>query len=150
MSDENSQKFDQWGIVEVMGHKKFAGHITEQVIAGSALVRVDVPEVTVQRQRVEYDERGYGKGYVTETKTVGAFTKMVGVGSIYCITPTSEEIARKCATELAKYDSDPIPVTLPVERQLPASTEQPAEEAAVVVGGGDDDDDDDEGGDYPF
>lgn len=148
MSAEEQRTFDSWGVVEVMGHKKFAGHITEQVIAGSALVRVDVPAAVVRISRPQYDERGYAIGYAGTEKTVGAFTKLVGVASIYCITPTTEEVARKCAAELAKYDSDPIPVALPAERQLPASTEQPAEEAALVaVGDNDDDDDDDE---YPF
>lgn len=107
--------FDAWGIVEVMGHKRFAGHITEQQIAGAALVRVDVPEVT--------NRRG---------ETVPEYSKLVGVGSVYCITPTTEEIARKAARELANYDADPLPVYIPEERQLPPSTSS-----------FDDDDDDD-------
>lgn len=97
--------FDAWGIVEVMGHKRFAGHITEQQIAGAALVRVDVPEVT--------NRRG---------ETVSEYSKLIGVGSVYCITPTTEEVARKAARELANYDADPLPVYIPEERQLPAST----------------------------
>jgi hypothetical protein len=120
---EQESKFDQWGVVEVMGHKKFAGHITEQVVAGSALVRVDVPEVVV----VDYNR---------VERTFAPFTKLVGVGSVYAITPTTEEIARAMAKEIAKYDGDPLPVRIPAERQLPASTED-----AVVVGAESDDDD---------
>jgi hypothetical protein len=104
---EQESKFDQWGVVEVMGHKKFAGHITEQVIAGSALVRVDVPEVVaVDYNRVE--------------RTYAPFTKLIGVGSVYAITPTTEEIARRMAVEIARYDGDPLPVRLPESRQLAA------------------------------
>jgi hypothetical protein len=104
---EQESKFDQWGVVEVMGHKKFAGHITEQVIAGSALVRVDVPEVVaLDNNRVE--------------RTYAPFTKLIGVGSVYAITPTTEEIARRMAVEIARYDGDPLPVRLPESRQLAA------------------------------
>jgi hypothetical protein len=122
---EQESKFDQWGVVEVMGHKKFAGHITEQVIAGSALVRVDVPEVVV----VDYNR---------VERSFAPFTKLIGVSSVYAITPTTEEIARAMATQIAKYDGDPLPVRIPAERQLPASTD----DDAVVVGAGRDDDDD--------
>jgi hypothetical protein len=105
--DQTPEKFDQWGIVEVMGHKQFAGHITEQVIAGSALVRVDVPAVT----------SGGGTEY-------NAFTKLIGVGSIYCITPTTEEIARKAARAMAGDDAA-LPVYIPEDRQIPARVPVP-------------------------
>ena len=103
---EQDSKFDQWGVVEVMGHKKFAGHITEQVIAGSALIRIDVPEVAV------VDWRGENE------RTYAAYTKLVGVASVYAITPTTEEIARAMAKEIARYDGDPLPVQIPQERRL--------------------------------
>lgn len=69
-------KFEQWAIVDVMGHQRFVGHVTEQVIAGTGFVRVDVPE----------------------TDKTPAWTKLVGTASIYSITPVSEAIARKLAT----------------------------------------------------
>lgn len=122
---EQTEKFDSWGIAEVMGHKKFAGRITEQTIAGSALVRVDVPAVTTARG-----------------KAVPEYSKLIGVASIYCITPTTEEVARKAAAALAQYESDPLPVYIPEERQLAAP---------ATVGGADEDDfsiDDDD--DKPF
>ena len=125
MDQQTSEKFNSWGIVEVMGHKKFAGHITEQPIAGSALVRVDVPEVTVK-----------GRDYEI---VVPAFSKLIGAGSIYCITPTTEEIARRCAVEIARFDSDPIPVRLPAERQLAASVPSHGDENDFDDLGDDDD-----------
>jgi hypothetical protein len=36
--------FKTWAIVEVMGHQTFAGFVQEQVIAGTAMLRIDVPE----------------------------------------------------------------------------------------------------------
>lgn len=117
--EQTAEKFDQWGIVEVMGHKRFAGRITEQQIAGAALVRVDVP--AVERRDVQYN----------------AFTKLIGVASIYCITPTTEEVARKAAAVMAD-EGAAMPVYIPEERQIPASVPSHADPASY-----DDEDDDD-------
>jgi hypothetical protein len=83
-------------------------------------VRVDVPET-------DQADRGTTKPY----------TKLIGVGSIYCITPTTEEVARRCAQQLERYNN-PIPVELPVERRLTAGVTSDAE---MAEGDGDGDDD---------
>ena len=100
---ENTQPLETWAIVEVMGHKKFAGFVSEQTIGGAALIRVDVPETTQPNEIL--------------TK---AYSKLIGVGSIYCITPCTEEVARACAQALERWN-DPIPVDLPKPRLIPAS-----------------------------
>lgn len=61
-----------WAVVEVMGHSTYAGYVTEQTVASQSFVRIDVPAV---------DERA-------------AFTKLLGAGSIFSITPCEEQIAR--------------------------------------------------------
>jgi hypothetical protein len=38
-----SEKFEAWGLVELMGHQRTAGRISEETIGGSNLLRVDVP-----------------------------------------------------------------------------------------------------------
>jgi hypothetical protein len=68
MSDEN--KFDLWAVVELFGHQRIAGRVTEQVIAGQGFIRVDVPATGDQ---------------------IG-FTRMFGPGAIYSIIPTMQEI----------------------------------------------------------
>lgn len=68
--------FNCWAVVEVMGHKQFAGLVTEQEVGGTSFVRIDVPEV---------------EGHP-------AFTKLFGAASIYCITPTTEDIAKAVAS----------------------------------------------------
>ena len=65
-------KFDEWAIVEVMGHSQFAGKTTEQQIAGTGFIRVDVPA----------------------SKGKPAFTKLLGTSSIFAITPCTEQTAR--------------------------------------------------------
>lgn len=100
MSD---QTFEGWAIVEMLGHKKLAGKVSEQQLAGSALVRVDVPAT-------EHPMHTNGFTAIASTEKPG-YTKFIGVGSIYCITPCTEEIARAAATQLERWN-DPIPVQL--------------------------------------
>lgn len=70
--------FDLWCIVELFGHQKVAGKCTEQNIAGSNMLRVDVPE----------------------TKAQGSFTRFYGSAAIYAIHPVTEEIVKSQANSL--------------------------------------------------
>ncbi|MCZ2077879.1 MAG: hypothetical protein LC130_23110 [Bryobacterales bacterium] len=56
-------------IVELMGHNRIAGMVSEQELGGTKFVRVDVPAVE--------GEPG--------------FTKLFGSAAIYAVTPTDEE-----------------------------------------------------------
>ena len=75
---EMTEKFETWAIIELFGHNQIAGKCTEQNIAGSNMLRVDVPE----------------------TDAHPAFTRFLGNGSIYAINPVTEEIARHWAKSL--------------------------------------------------
>lgn len=75
--------FEHWCIVELMGHQRIAGKVTEQNLFGSALMRVDVPEI---------DGRA-------------GFTKFYGATAIYAVTPVEERVA----VALAKsFDVRPV------------------------------------------
>lgn len=89
MQENNLLEKDTWAVVEVMGHNTFAGKVSEYVIGGTAFIRVDVPEIA---EKVEVQ---HGSEYTYPT--VPAFTKLIGAGSIYAITPCSEVIAREIA-----------------------------------------------------
>lgn len=104
---EQPAPLDCWAIVEVMGHKRFAGHVTEQLFGSASLIRVDVP-ATEQPAR-------YGR----EAYTTAEYSKLIGLASIYCITPCTEEVARRAAAVI-ECSNDPIPVAIPPERQLAA------------------------------
>lgn len=88
-----SEKFESWGVVEVMGHQRFAGWISEQSIGGASFVRVDVPEVPAVAHR----------GYTQDA--IPAYTKLFGGASIYAITPCTEEVARRA---VANFCSRPL------------------------------------------
>lgn len=73
----SKEKFESWGIVEIMGHAQVAGKISEEVIAGATLLRVDIP------QNIEGE---------AEFRT-----EYVGGNSIYRMRITTEEVARAIA-----------------------------------------------------
>lgn len=75
---ETTQKFEAWCLVELFGHAKIAGKCTEQNIAGTNLLRVDVPETDKQP----------------------AFTRFFGAGAIYAINPIDEATAKMFAQNL--------------------------------------------------
>ena len=73
------EKFDDWVILEIDGYRKLAGKATEATIAGAPLLRIDIPLVSLLED---------GKKF---------FTQYYAPGHIYCITPTTETIARAYA-----------------------------------------------------
>lgn len=75
----NEQPFSQWAVVELFGHQRVAGLLTEQTIGGCHFLRVDVP-----------DSEDGQKG----------FTKLYGQGAIYGITFVEERVARELARRL--------------------------------------------------
>lgn len=78
-----TEKFELWCVVELFGHQKIAGLCTEQNIAGTNMLRVDVPE----------------------TEKQPAFTRLFGSAAIYAINPVDELTAKTYAQQL---ESRPI------------------------------------------
>ena len=71
------EKFEAWAYVELMGHSRIAGRVSEQVIAGRNLLRVDIPQ------------------------TDGTFrTEFFGGSAIFRITPAEESVIRKIVDRL--------------------------------------------------
>lgn len=97
---EAKTAFRSWAIVELMGHVRVAGLVSEEERFGSKLGRVDVP-----------DDAG------------GFTTQYFGGGSVYRLTPCTEEIARAVAKQ-----SQPEPVyAWDLRRQLGiTAAKQPA------------------------
>lgn len=83
MNNQPVTKFEEWAVVEVMGHKRFAGLVTEHAMGGTSFVRIDVPQIELPTGDV-----------------LPAFTKLFGAASIYCISPCTEETARAFAATI--------------------------------------------------
>lgn len=100
-----SDTFSEWVILELLGHRRLAGFLTEQQIAGASFLRLDIPT----DKPCEGCEPGdadpcqacHGLGSVLTA------TQFYAPGSVYAITPTTEDIARAAA----RY-SRPAPVQL--------------------------------------
>ncbi len=70
--------FEQWALVEVMGHTRLAGLVTEEEIAGVAFLRVDVPAV----------------------EGLSAFTRYIGPKSVHSLTPVAKDVAHMMAARI--------------------------------------------------
>lgn len=74
----DSKSLDLFCIVELFGHQKIAGRCTEQNIAGTNMLRVDVPAV----------------------EGMPGFTRLFGSAAIYAINPVDEETCNYFAKQL--------------------------------------------------
>jgi len=72
VAEGKADPFKAWAILEIMGHRKYGGLVTEEQIAGVAFIRLDIPESDGQP----------------------AVTQFYQPASIYCLTPTTEATAR--------------------------------------------------------
>lgn len=84
-----------WAIIELFGHARIAGKVSEASIGGCSFIRVDVPAVEMQ----------------------AAFTRYFGNGAIYSITPCSEELVRLAAKSI---QAAPVTIYIPEIKALPS------------------------------
>lgn len=82
--EQQTATFEGWAIVELMGHNVIAGYVTEAVIGGTAMLRVDVPATDSQQP----------------------YTKFFSGAAVYAITPTQEDTARTAAERLNRRPID--------------------------------------------
>ncbi|HZB28957.1 MAG TPA: hypothetical protein VE465_02205 [Streptosporangiaceae bacterium] len=75
MTDQTNQAFAQWAIVELFGHKRFGGYVTEAELAGDGFIRIDIPGEN---------------GTFTDTH-------LFNPKALYGIHPTTEQIAKAFA-----------------------------------------------------
>lgn len=63
--------FEEWALLELMGHRKLAGKVSEETIASQTFIRIDI--------------------YSSENKI--ELTQYYNASAVYCMTPTTKEIA---------------------------------------------------------
>lgn len=96
--------FEQWAILELMGHVRLAGRVSEEELFGTKMGRIDIPS---------------GDNFTTQ---------YFGGGSVYRLTPTTEEIARGVAA-----NNQPRPVQPWEFLWLPVATTQSDDDRAADV-----------------
>jgi hypothetical protein len=90
---EEQAKFEEWAVVEVLGHLTYAGRVTAQNVGGCSFIRIEVPALDT-----------------TDRGDRPAFTKLFGQSAIYSITPVEEHVALAAARHL---DSRPLSLYIP-------------------------------------
>lgn len=68
----DAEGFEGFAVLEVMGHRRLGGYVREVALAGAGFLRIDVPD----------------------TWGLPPMTQFYSPSSIYCLTPTTEEIAK--------------------------------------------------------
>lgn len=95
--DKNQETLETWAYVEIMGHSKVAGRVSERKIGVSVMLQVDVPKLN--------------EGF--------SHSELYSPGSIFSIKPTSEEWCRKYISQRVSY---PVLPYIEQPKQLTPST----------------------------
>lgn len=75
MTATTDQPFDEWAIVELLGHRRLAGRLREATLAGAGFLRLDIPATPGHEPQTQY----------------------IAPGSVYALHPTTEAIATAAA-----------------------------------------------------
>lgn len=75
---DKENELKAWALVELFGHQRIVGYLSQQTFGTGVLFRVDVPDLLKEGKRVR-----------------DGFTRYFGLSSIYSITPISEEMVRE-------------------------------------------------------
>lgn len=115
-------KYEGWVVLELMGHRRLGGYLSEETIAGASFVRIDIPDPAKEDDSWQA-------------------TQFYSPAAVYCITPTTRELARALARTCSPS---------PVQRWELPSLEPPRDARPVgAVRYDDDEDDEDERRDGP-
>lgn len=130
MSNELKGFEATWAIVEIMGHRKIAGKVSETVVGGTSIMRVDVPMPDGQ----------------------SSTTQFYGWQSLYCLTPVVEEVARAYSLRNQPQPVQPweLPTALPkpaqpVEHEDELNTEWTGDDQDMEGESDEDDEEEDDG-----
>ena len=132
MSETQQSKFEGYAIVEIMGHQQVAGYVTTEAFGSVVMFKVVQQEIPPTEKTLGYTQyvncEHCPEGSRVRISRERAET-YVGVGSVYRMTPCTEEQAN--AAQPAKVE-----IIEKAERKLVAAGINEA-----ILGGEDDDDD---------
>lgn len=124
-----------FAIVEIMGHQQIAGFAQTVTFGGTVMLRVDAPDLAERTEKINktFDyERGE---YVSADQVYPAeagFTQYIGMGSIYRLTPCTEDTARK-ASERRRTQSPKLLNVTPLEPQRALPNADPANQMTRMM-----------------
>lgn len=91
--DKNQETIETWAYIEIMGHSKIAGRVSERKVGVAAMLQIDVPNPT--------------EGF--------SHSALYSPQSIFSIQPTTEDWCRKFIAARVNY---PVLPFIPTSRQL--------------------------------
>lgn len=102
---ETQAVFESWAVVELMGHVRMAGRVTEEERFGSKMGRIDIPTKNVCDSCNGSGPIGGCDMCQSSGQVDDFFTQYFGGSSVYRVTPCSEEAARAVA---ARNQPEPV------------------------------------------
>jgi hypothetical protein len=129
-----------WAIVEVFGHRRLAGRVSEVTIAGAKMLRVDVPGLGARcpaclgegtKARGRFGLRAacgqcQGSGKAATAGPDWIASPMFGGSAIFSITPATEAAVR---AEVARRGPPPVEVDVPALPAAPTAATVSIEDA---------------------
>lgn len=112
-----NEKLELFAFVELFGHNKIAGTVTEQSIGGASFVRIDVPE----------------------TESQPSFTKMYHPNAIYAINPVTEDVMKYMAENFSVKPIDSWDIKKMNEKLLALGVDKNTSPVSPFSGNDDDD-----------
>ena len=97
-----------YAVLELFGHARIAGAVSEQTFGGASLVRVDVPEVKLAL--TDYDAPLVDGARPKKQRTIAAHTRSFGAGAIYSINWCDETTAILAAHSIQHEPLSPYSV----------------------------------------
>ena len=89
------EQLKSWALVELFGHQRIVGYLSQQTFGTGVLFRVDVPDLLKDGKKVR-----------------DGFTRYFGLSSIYSITPCTESMVRQMLPHVDGTPGEARPLSL--------------------------------------
>jgi hypothetical protein len=120
---EQNAQFEGWAIIEIFGHQQAIGFVSTRYFGSGCLFQVDTPELPEREFTLETPQYVDGKwtpsGSKVQKKRRPASSQMLGPGSIYRLTPCSEEVALKAIDRMSGREIVVLEIPKDAVRELP-------------------------------
>ena len=100
-----SEKFEAWGLVELMGHQRVAGRLTDQPLGGGNMLRVDIPDGDGFRT-VFYGNSAIYAVHITDEAAARALAGKAGTQPTYAWELQRDDKVRRLASAAPDDESD--------------------------------------------
>lgn len=104
--EEIKQPFDSWALIELFGHARICGRVTDAEIGGGSFIRVDVPDANGET----------------------LFTRYYGPKAIYSISPVTRQTAIGVAQKIDAKPVRPFDIIADIQASRVGLTDREEEE----------------------